>query len=466
MLHGKHVLGQEPENFGGLPVSCCAPERGSAEIIAPTTSALRTYFTSDYDEGQVFDHEGTGYYFGFHKDIKANIMLHMASSILVLELALDLREDQEQPGDVLFHYTSVKQAARILQKSNDDDQLIDALQSASFLLRQGILACTKSPEEYGSKKEVLLSMFWPRCGDSRAGPNHPANLLQACGGAGTGPDDEKNEEVVKAILDDLTLYNKADCCIPILVDKECVLECTAENCPGSDTKIDLENWRRNLVKVICLKSMGGADGDRPPLSARSNFSVGEKKFINMQKRIDHLEETLGPTSHQALLQVGLLSSQLRQAGHDSEAAALQRKWLTTSAMTLGIDHKHTLIAMGNLAFTLRKLHRFQEAEDLERRRLDVTDRAYGSKHPATLSAIRGLKRTLRDQGKTDEAMNLQRMEDEVAVMLASGGVNGQRIMDPMDPNAVQTPRGETSPRGEQGEPTPRGGNATPRKTDA
>jgi hypothetical protein len=361
-LHGSHT-----HRFEEPPASaCCAASvSGDHETIGNENEcSLSKFLKEDYDQGKVFDHECYGYDFGYHVMLQTQGMVHKKSQILVVENAIDMREGTPSTVCIpVFHYTSIELAKGILTSAlTSEPEVVAALQATAEQagLGQRIVVCEKSPQQLGSKTEVLKTLY--ASGDS-------------------DPEDDPNTKEL------------AQVCIPLLIGPHRILDFSKE-------------FVKEIIPITSL-----VNSSAPPVSARSNAS--DKIFESMQARVDTLSETLGPNNVEAMLATGVLANSLRSAGHSAEAAMLYRDLLQKTAEHFGLEHEYTLIAMGNLAATTRLMGNFSAAESLGKQRLELSERSLGTRAQGTMAALRGLILTLCEQGKWAEAQKYKTIEERL-----------------------------------------------------
>lgn len=419
VLHGPHSARYEEPS----PVSCCVVEQPTSfEVAGSEECKLSTFFQTDYDEGYVFDHHHFGYEFGYHTFLQTQCMVHKASGIVVVENAIDMREDRVASSEcmVLFHYTSQEFGRAIVSSAcKNNPALVEAFRATARGAGMGdrILALARSPQQLGSKLVLLEAMFWPSTGDPSKGPEHQANLLMKSGGQGSMPSDPQNGPVSEALGNDPELKHFADCCFPVLIGRHRVLDFSGEflkevipiteSAGGFSPQLGLTS-PRSLASPRSLSSPRSMLTPRPP-----QRESGDRIFQNMKARLEKMQSTIGANDIESMLAEGVLAASLRDAGRHAEAAMLYQGLLTRTSEIYGMEHEYTLIAMGNLAATTRKMGNLVAAESLGRQRLVISADSLGIRHEGTLAAIRGLLLTLCELNKWAEAQQLKAVEEQI-----------------------------------------------------
>lgn len=346
---------------------------------------LTKYFKGPYKAGELFG--GSKYQYRHDNELHIDVLVHCCSGIKVWDMALDLTGHGAAGAvRVLYHYTNRMGFASIAGRSKKDVEVLASLEDQATHFGCGVYTTSKEPDAFGSKDEVLLNNYWPRCGDRNEGEQHEANVLARTGLMSANPHDPQNSETCRAILSNPKRRDCADYCIPIIAPAGLVYDIwqrappdLASRVPGLGyNKWGELQWRGRDVKVLQVSE--GAQ-------LCSGRASAEGKVLVMWMRIELSEERRGRYAPATLRCRRELAALFAARGRFEDAEGLSRQAFEASKKAFGPRHHETLTCISQLAPILEAQGKLEEAEHLYWSAREGWERAYGLEHPRALETL-------------------------------------------------------------------------------
>jgi len=351
------------------------------EPLVDLPATLAEYFSGCYDLG--IPYRGANYHRRFDDVSSRHVLEHLASGIRIWEDAVDLRAAApESRVALLYHYTNSVGFAAVELKECRPLDILEHLAREAHHFGKGLLTNTKSPEEFGTKDEVLINNHWPRPDDEFQFPSGPPKTLSDWGNPRAGPDHPANKWVSSEVL--AATRSKADYCVPLLVPECFVYSIWERTTPDLPKHVEIgcnrfgeKQWTGRDICIVQFTRLGRTT------MAHADLEPVERL---LRKRVAVMEVQKGPTSSDTISCVSDLAAVLHAMGNQQEAEPLIRRVLENRHVLLRAT-RDTKSFHQLLVQTVESLETTQEAEQRLRDIVKCCHQTLGPRHPYSLTAL-------------------------------------------------------------------------------